>query len=74
LKNSILCTCKMARKLYPDFKKYDLGTVTQQFGIVNESRHRAAGDAAATAEVFINMLKMLPENKIYSFETLLDYV
>ncbi len=49
---SLLCTVKLARKLIPGFRSYSLGTLCQQLGIANEARHRAAGDALATAKLF----------------------
>ncbi|MFC1729287.1 PolC-type DNA polymerase III [candidate division KSB1 bacterium] len=73
LNNRILCTCKMARKIYPSFRKYDLETVSSRLGIVNESRHRAAGDAAATASLLIRMLYDLPEINIFSLDELFNY-
>lgn len=57
LKGNYLCTVKTCRKLYPSFKKYNLDAVTKNFGIQIKERHRAMGDAEATAEVFLKMRK-----------------
>jgi DNA polymerase-3 subunit epsilon len=42
-----LCTVKLSRRLYPGFRRHDLGSVIQRHGIVCEARHRAYGDARA---------------------------
>lgn len=46
-----LCTIKLSKKVFPGFPKYGLGSLTRELGIRIEARHRAWGDAAATAEV-----------------------
>lgn len=53
-----LCTVRLAKKIMPGFRSYSLGTLTSQLGITIHDRHRALGDAEATAEV----LKLLIEN------------
>ena len=59
--NTTLCTVKMARKLVTGLDSYRLGAVADYFGIEIEGRHRALGDAAATAEVFIRLLDLAGE-------------
>jgi DNA polymerase-3 subunit epsilon len=46
-----LCTIKLSKKVFPGLEKYGLGSLTRDLGIRIEGRHRAWGDAAATAEV-----------------------
>lgn len=46
-----LCTIKLSRKVFPGLVKYGLGSLTKDLGIKIEGRHRAWGDAQATAEV-----------------------
>ena len=46
-----LCTIRTSRKVFPGFKKYGLGNLTRELGIRIEDRHRAGGDALATAQV-----------------------
>jgi len=46
-----LCTIRTSRKVFPGFKKYGLGHLTRELGIHIENRHRAGGDALATAQV-----------------------
>lgn len=51
-----LCTIKLAKRLLPQIEKYGLDTVTKFFSVQIKSRHRAIGDAMATAEVFVALL------------------
>ena len=53
-----LCTIRLARKIFPDLPKYGLATVCRELKIELNDRHRAAGDAIATAHLF----KMLIDN------------
>jgi len=46
-----ICTIRTSRKVFPGFKKYGLGNLTRELGIRIEDRHRAGGDALATAQV-----------------------
>jgi DNA polymerase III subunit epsilon len=47
-----LCTVKLSRKLFPGYKSYSLGKICCEMGIDIIDRHRAAGDAFATAKLF----------------------
>lgn len=47
-----LCTVKTARKIIPDHESYSLGKLTHELGITLTGRHRAGGDALATAKLF----------------------
>lgn len=51
-----LCTVKLARRLVPTLYRRSLDAVTEYFGIRIHARHRAGGDAVATAEVLIRLL------------------
>ncbi|MBC7796972.1 MAG: hypothetical protein H7Z37_08875 [Pyrinomonadaceae bacterium] len=57
--NADLCTVRLSRRLVPNLRNYKLHTVAESFGIEIQNRHRAAGDAIATAEVFINLLNIV---------------
>ena len=52
-----LCTVKLSRSLLPGFHSYSLGNLCDALGINNNARHRAAGDALATVELFKILLK-----------------
>lgn len=47
-----LDTIKLSRKLIPGQPSYGLGKLCQALNITNSNRHRAAGDATATARLF----------------------
>ena len=50
-----LCTVRMSRKLLPGHASYSLGKLCKALGIEINNRHRAGGDAEATA-VLLEML------------------
>ncbi len=55
-KRKLLCTVKLGRKLLPGHRSYSLGNICSDLGIPIEGRHRAAGDALATAKFFKYLL------------------
>ncbi len=55
-------TVKLSRKLIPSRKSYSLGVLCESLGIDNKARHRALGDAMATAELFSLLLSLQTEN------------
>jgi len=67
---SQLCTYKLSRKLLPGYSSYGLGKLCRELNIVNNSRHRAAGDAHATAKLFDRLLQKYPAGFINGFPAL----
>ncbi|MCR8559851.1 GIY-YIG nuclease family protein [Mucilaginibacter sp. BJC16-A38] len=59
-----LCTVRLGRKIMPGLPSYGLGKLCRHLGIENESRHRAAGDAEATAKIFTLLLQQDKGNHI----------
>ncbi len=53
----VLDTVKLSRKYFPGYRSYSLGKLCENLGIIIENRHRAEGDALATAKVFDLILK-----------------
>jgi DNA polymerase-3 subunit epsilon len=53
-----LCTVRLSRKLYPGFPSYSLGKLCKSLNITLNNRHRAGGDAAATAILFGMLLQV----------------
>jgi DNA polymerase-3 subunit epsilon len=53
-----LCTVRLARRLLPPLDRRNLDTVADFFGITIEGRHRATGDAMATARILGHMLRV----------------
>ena len=57
LNTNKLCTVRLGRKIIPGLPSYSLGKLCHSLGITNESRHRAGGDADATARLFSLLLE-----------------
>jgi DNA polymerase-3 subunit epsilon len=65
-KRETLCTVRLSRKLLPGKLSYSLGKLCDSLGIENKARHRAEGDAVATAQLFdllMQMKSMTPQYK-----------
>ncbi len=56
-----LCTVRLARRLLPQLRSRSLDSLTLFFGLENSARHRAAGDALATAELLQRLLPLARE-------------
>ncbi|HEX3157535.1 MAG TPA: 3'-5' exonuclease [Gemmatimonadaceae bacterium] len=52
-----LCTVRLARKLLPQLPRRTLDYVSNHYGVPNAARHRALGDAMATAHVLLGLLR-----------------
>ncbi len=52
-----LCTVRLSRKIIPGLHSYGLGRLAESLGIKIPDRHRAGGDALATAKIFDMLLK-----------------
>jgi DNA polymerase-3 subunit epsilon len=52
-----LCTVRLSRKIIPGLDSYGLGRLAESLGIKIPDRHRAGGDALATARIFDILLK-----------------
>ena len=57
LSGSPLCTVRLARRLLAHLPRRNLDSVAWHYGIEIESRHRALGDARATAHVLQGLLR-----------------
>ena len=65
-----VCTVRLARRLIPELKSRGLDHVTQYFGISIARRHRAGGDAVATAEVLLKLLDLARESGAQTLDDL----
>ncbi|RZK48456.1 MAG: DNA polymerase III subunit epsilon [Pedobacter sp.] len=52
-----LCTVRLSRKIIPNLPSYSLGKLCHAIGIEIHDRHRAMGDAEATATLFTRLVK-----------------
>ncbi|AWA28925.1 DNA polymerase III subunit epsilon [Flavobacterium magnum] len=59
-----LCTVRAARKIRPGLGSYSLGNLCRALDIAIENRHRAGGDADATATLFSQLLQWDSECEI----------
>jgi DNA polymerase III subunit epsilon len=57
-KRDQLCTVRLSRKLIPGHRSYSLGRLCNDLNIAINGRHRALGDAAATAKLFDRLLEI----------------
>ena len=55
--NRVMDTMEMTRRYLPELKKADLHSLAEHFGIAFH-HHRALSDAYATAEAFIELMKI----------------
>ena len=67
MRNAELCTVKLARRMMPNLERHHLDALADHFGFEVSQRHRAAGDARATARV---LLRLLDELEIRGVRTL----
>jgi DNA polymerase III epsilon subunit-like protein len=66
-----LCTVRLTRRLVPELRHRGLDQVSAFFGVENPARHRAFGDALATAQILRALLRRASERGL---ETLADLV
>ncbi|HEY1008662.1 MAG: exonuclease domain-containing protein [Daejeonella sp.] len=64
LQTKKLCTVRLSRKIMPGFSSYSLGKLCSQVNIELIDRHRAMGDASATACLFSMLLDKDAEGHI----------
>ncbi|RXK86486.1 exonuclease domain-containing protein [Filimonas effusa] len=62
-----LCTLRLSRKAFPGFPKYGLGSLCRSMDIPVHGRHRAGGDADATAILFERILQKGGDKMIREF-------
>ena len=59
MRNAELCTVQLARRMMPDLERHHLDALANHFGFQITERHRAAGDARATARVLLHLIDEL---------------
>jgi DNA polymerase-3 subunit epsilon len=58
LERDLLCTRRLAKRVLPELRRFGLDHLTGHFGVANRARHRALGDAEATAEVLLRLVEL----------------
>src|SRR5256885_14482480 len=61
LRGRKLCTVKIARKVLPQLSRRSLDHIARYYGVEIRNRHRAGGDAIATAKCLVRMLHDLSD-------------
>jgi DNA polymerase-3 subunit epsilon len=64
-----LCTVRLARAFLPQLRRRSLDSLAHYYGVHIAARHRAAGDAVATAHI---LLRLLAEAEFRGCATLED--
>ncbi|MBA3580262.1 MAG: 3'-5' exonuclease [Gemmatimonadaceae bacterium] len=65
-----LCTVKLARRLLPQLPRRSLDHLARYYGVTNKARHRAGGDALATAECLVRMLRHANDDGLHTWADL----
>ena len=65
-----LCTVRLTRRLVPQLQRRNLDAIAHFYGIVNHARHRAGGDALATAHAFTRLLDAARDRGIGTLDEL----
>jgi DNA polymerase-3 subunit epsilon len=65
-----LCTVRLARRLLPQLRRRNLDSLANYYGIDNAARHRAGGDATATAQILLRLLDAATDRGCKTIEDL----
>lgn len=64
----VIDALKLARRVFPGFERYNLGSVSHSLGVCMTTEHRAMADVFATWKIFAKELEALNEQGINSIE------
>jgi DNA polymerase III subunit epsilon len=67
-----LCTVRLTRRLVPELRHRGLDHVAAFFGVDNPARHRAFGDALATAHILRALIGRARERGVETLEQLIE--
>jgi len=73
MRNAELCTVDLARRLVRNSDGHNLDALADHFGFEISRRHRAAGDAFATARLFIQLLDQLEAHGVRTLAEARDF-
>jgi len=65
-----VCTVRLSRRLLSFLPRRNLDAVANHYGITIEDRHRASGDALATAQVLRGLLRDASHRGVHTWEDL----
>lgn len=69
-----LCTVKLARRVLPYLPSRRLDALSHHYGVANEARHRALGDAEATAHILLRLLAAARERECRTWDELQTFL
>jgi DNA polymerase-3 subunit epsilon len=72
LDGGALCTVRLTRRLVPALSRRSLDRVCAYFGVRIDGRHRAGGDALATAQVLVRLLGIAEERGVHTWPQLVQ--
>ena len=72
--NRVLCTVRLARRLVPHLRRRSLDVLARYYDVPISARHRAMGDAMATARCFLRMLDEAGARGLDTWEDLATFV
>jgi len=64
MRNAELCTVKLARRLMRKLESHSLDALAEHFAFEIPERHRAGGDAKATAQILLQLLDQLESHGV----------
>lgn len=73
LRNPVLCTLRLARRLLPSLRRRGLDAMADHFGLSTRDRHRGFGDARMAAELLSIFLDMAGQMGIKRLDRLLEF-
>jgi DNA polymerase III epsilon subunit family exonuclease len=74
LRGEWLCTVRLARRVLSHVPRRNLDAVSAYYEVSNRARHRAHGDAQATAHVFARMLDEVTRQGVHTWADLRRYM
>ena len=69
-----LCTVRMARRIVPRLRRRNLDALARHFGIEITARHRAHGDALATARILLRLIDEVTNQGVTDLEALKSFL
>jgi DNA polymerase-3 subunit epsilon len=73
LRNPVLCTLRLARRLLPSMRRRGLDAMAEHFGLSTAGRHRGWGDARMAAELLSIFIEMAAQMGIKRLDRLLEF-
>ncbi len=73
LRNPVLCTLRLARRLLPSMRRRGLDAMAEYFGLSTVGRHRGWGDARMAAELLSIFIEMAAQMGIKRLDRLLEF-